>query len=129
MRNRGVPAITNSVLNANELDQAVAALTDALRAVEHRGGYVECAWHVEEALGQHFGTRHCSVTDKANAILSRAEEVYDHLSLPVMELVRKALKHDDYVARLKSILEHPETVELSDEEEEEVGGEGDGGNE
>ncbi|MFS8010260.1 hypothetical protein Hanom_Chr14g01294941 [Helianthus anomalus] len=91
--------------------------------------YVECAWHVEEALGQHFGTRHCSVTDQANAILSRAEEVYDHLSLPVMELVRKALKHDDYVARLKSILEHPETVELLDEEEEEVGGEGDGGNE
>ncbi|KAJ0561048.1 hypothetical protein HanHA300_Chr06g0218431 [Helianthus annuus] len=125
MRNHGVAAVANSILNATELDQAVTALTDAARAVGHRSGYLECAQHVKEALGQQFGTRHCSVTDQANEVRSRAEEVYDHLSLPVMELVTEALKHDDYVARLKSILIVLETVELSDEEEEA----GDGGDE
>ncbi|KAM0019674.1 hypothetical protein Hdeb2414_s0025g00658541 [Helianthus debilis subsp. tardiflorus] len=80
--------------------------------------------HVQEALGQHFGTRHCSVSDAADSMLSHAEEVYDHLSLPVMELVIDALKHDDWSTRLKSILDPSETVELSDEER--VGGDGDG---
>ncbi|KAL9992679.1 hypothetical protein Hdeb2414_s1140g00985151 [Helianthus debilis subsp. tardiflorus] len=91
MRNRGVAAIANSILNATELDQAVAALTDAARAVGHRGGYLECAQHVEEALGQQFDTHHCSMSDQADSMLSRAEHVYDHLSLPVMELVIDAL--------------------------------------
>ncbi|KAM0071735.1 hypothetical protein Hdeb2414_s0001g00028601 [Helianthus debilis subsp. tardiflorus] len=55
MRNRGVAAAANSILNATELDQAVAAPTDVARAVRHRGGYLECAQHVEEVLGQQFG--------------------------------------------------------------------------
>ncbi|MFS7921328.1 hypothetical protein Hanom_Chr03g00235511 [Helianthus anomalus] len=67
--------ITNSILNATELDEAVAALTDVARAVGHHGGYLECAQHVEEALGQPFGIRHCSVTDQAASILSHAEHV------------------------------------------------------
>ncbi|MFS7945149.1 hypothetical protein Hanom_Chr06g00520761 [Helianthus anomalus] len=117
IRNRGVAAIANSVLNATELDQAVAALTDVARTIGHHADYLECAQHVEEALGQQFGTRHFSVTDQADEMLARAEAVYDYLSLPVMELVTEALKHDDFVAWLKSILEPPETVELSDEEE------------
>ncbi|MFS8011488.1 hypothetical protein Hanom_Chr14g01309721 [Helianthus anomalus] len=124
MRNKGVVAIANSILNANELDQMVVALTDVTRAVGHRGGYLEYAQHVEEALGQHFGTHHSSVSNQADSMLSRAEEVYDHLSLPVMELVTNALKHDDWSARLKSILDSLETVELSDEER--TGGDGDG---
>ncbi|KAM0007493.1 hypothetical protein Hdeb2414_s0140g00810701 [Helianthus debilis subsp. tardiflorus] len=117
MSNRGVAAIANSILNATEMDEAVAALIDASRAVGHRGGYLECAQHVEEAFGQQFDTHHCSMTDQADSILSRAEEVYDHLSLLVMELVIEALKHDDWCALLRSIIDPPETVELSDEEE------------
>ncbi|MFS7911574.1 hypothetical protein Hanom_Chr02g00119751 [Helianthus anomalus] len=113
MRNHGVAAVANSILNATEMDQAVAALTDVACAVGHHGGYLRCAQHVEEALPQHFGTRHCSVTDQDDE--TQAEDVYDHLSLPVMELVTDALKHDDYVTRLKSILIAWETVELSDE--------------
>ncbi|MFS7892523.1 hypothetical protein Hanom_Chr00s000648g01653391 [Helianthus anomalus] len=72
MHNHGVAAISvaNSLLNTTELDQTVAALTDAARAVGHRGGYLECAQHVKEALGQPFGTRNCSVTDQANKVLS-----------------------------------------------------------
>ncbi|MFS7967288.1 hypothetical protein Hanom_Chr09g00784011 [Helianthus anomalus] len=42
-----------------------------------------------------------------------------------MELVTDALKHDDWSALLKSILDPPETVELTYEEQE-VGGDGDG---
>ncbi|KAM0042775.1 hypothetical protein Hdeb2414_s0010g00333741 [Helianthus debilis subsp. tardiflorus] len=90
-------------------------------------GYMECAQHVEEALGQHFDARHCSVSDQADAMLSRTEEVYDHLSLPVLKLVTDALKHDDRSARRKSILDPPETVELTNEEE--AAADGDGGNE
>ncbi|MFS7931560.1 putative intermediate filament, rod domain, coil 1B [Helianthus anomalus] len=126
MRGRGVAAIANSILNANELDGVVAALIDASRAVGHRGGYLECAYHMEETFGQQFDTHHCSVVDQADSMLSRAEEVYDHLSLPVMELVTDALKHDDWCAQLKSILDPPKTMELTDEEEEQAGGDGGG---
>ncbi|KAJ0560657.1 hypothetical protein HanHA300_Chr06g0213811 [Helianthus annuus] len=125
MRSRGVALMANSILNASELDIAVAALIDASRAAGHRGGYLQCAQHVEEVFGQEFDVSHCSMTDQANAVLAYAEEVYDHLSLAVMELVTEALKHDDWCPRLKTILDPPETVELSDEEEA-TGGDGDG---
>ncbi|MFS7910168.1 hypothetical protein Hanom_Chr02g00103071 [Helianthus anomalus] len=118
-------SIANSILNATEMDEALAALIDASRTVGHRGGYLECTHHVEEAFGQELDTHHCSVTDQADATLARAEEVYDHLSLHVMELVTEALKHDDWCARLKSIIDPPKTVELSNEEEG-AGGDGDG---
>ncbi|KAJ0655269.1 hypothetical protein HanRHA438_Chr14g0640931 [Helianthus annuus] len=124
MRGRGVVLMANSILNASEIDGVVAALIDASRAVGHRGGYLECAQHVEEAIGQEFDVSHCSVTDQADAALARAEKAYDHLSLPVMDLVAKALEHDDWCQRLKQILDPPETVELSDEEP--AGGDGDG---
>ncbi|KAJ0751805.1 hypothetical protein HanPI659440_Chr09g0317051 [Helianthus annuus] len=51
MRGRGMVLMANSILNASELDTAFAALIDASRAVGHRGGYLECAHHVEEACG------------------------------------------------------------------------------
>ncbi|MFS8003196.1 hypothetical protein Hanom_Chr13g01211041 [Helianthus anomalus] len=117
--------MANSILNASELDAAVAALIDASRVVEHRGGYLECAHHVEEAFRQEFDVSHCLVTDQADAALAPVEKVYDHLSLPVMDLVTEALKHDDWCQRLKAILDPPQAVELSDEEET-VGGDGDG---
>ncbi|KAM0063693.1 hypothetical protein Hdeb2414_s0003g00093991 [Helianthus debilis subsp. tardiflorus] len=124
MRGRGVVQMANSILNASELDADVAALIDASRAVGHCGGYLKCAQHVEEAFGQEFDVSHCSVTDQADVALVRAEGVYDHLSLPVMDLVAEALKHDDWCQRLKTILDPPRTVELSDEEEP-AGGDGD----
>ncbi|KAF5755675.1 hypothetical protein HanPI659440_Chr17g0682921 [Helianthus annuus] len=127
MHNRGVTAIANSILNATEMDEVVVALIDASHAVGHRGGYLECAQHVEEAFGQQFDTHHCLVTDQADFALSRVEGVYDHLSLRVMELVTEALKHDDWCARLRSIIDPLETVELLDKEEATgSGGDGDG---
>ncbi|KAJ0463861.1 hypothetical protein HanHA300_Chr14g0520451 [Helianthus annuus] len=117
MRNRGVVLFANCVLNAGELDRAVAALTDVARAFGYRGRYLECAQHVEEVFGQEFDVSHCSVTNQASAELTRAENAYDNLSLPVMDLVAKALEHDDWCQRLKAILDPPITVELSDEEE------------
>ncbi|MFS7921080.1 hypothetical protein Hanom_Chr03g00232481 [Helianthus anomalus] len=42
MRGRGAVLMANSILNASELDGAVAALIDASRAVGHIGGYLEC---------------------------------------------------------------------------------------
>ncbi|MFS7921137.1 hypothetical protein Hanom_Chr03g00233191 [Helianthus anomalus] len=116
MRTRGVVLVANSILNAGELGRAVAALTDAARAVGYRGGYLECAQHVEEMLGQEFDVSHCSVTDQASAALTSAEGAYDNLNLPVMDLVVEALKKDDWCQRLKAILDPPVTVELSDEE-------------
>ncbi|KAF5797462.1 hypothetical protein HanRHA438_Chr07g0291411 [Helianthus annuus] len=95
MRGRGVVLMANSILNASELDGVVATLINVSRAVGHRGGYLECAQHVEEALGQEFDVSHCSVTDQDDAALARAKKAYDHLSLPVMDLVVKALEHDD----------------------------------
>ncbi|KAM0044378.1 hypothetical protein Hdeb2414_s0010g00352521 [Helianthus debilis subsp. tardiflorus] len=110
MRGRGVCLIANSILNASKLDGVVAALIDASCTV----------------FGQSFDTSHCSVTDQANVELARAEGAYDHLSLPVMDLVMDALKHDDWCQRLMSLLDPPETVELSDEEE--PAGDDEGGN-
>ena len=119
--------VANSILNAGELDRAVAALTYSACAVGHRGGYLECAQHVEEMLGQEFDVSHCSVTDQANAALTRAEDAYDNLTMPVMDLFMEALKKDDWCQRLKAILDPPVTVELSDEEEPagDDGGDGD----
>ncbi|MFS8033811.1 hypothetical protein Hanom_Chr17g01573951 [Helianthus anomalus] len=125
MRGRGVVLMANSILNASELDGVVATLIDASRAVGYRGGYLECAQYVEEMLGQEFDISHYSVTDQANAALACVEKVYDHLSLPVMDFVTEALRHDDWCQWLKTILDPPETVELS-EEEEPAGGDGDG---
>ncbi|KAF5771896.1 hypothetical protein HanXRQr2_Chr13g0570281 [Helianthus annuus] len=118
--------MANSILNAGELDGTVAALIDASRAVGHRGGYLECAQHAEEIFGQEFDTSHCSVADEVNAELTRAENAYDHLALLVMDLITKALEHDDWCARLKAILDPPEMVEVSDEEEP-AGDDGEGG--
>ncbi|MFS7980916.1 hypothetical protein Hanom_Chr10g00944791 [Helianthus anomalus] len=115
MRNRGVALIANSILNASKMDAAVVMLIDASRAVGHRGGYLECAHHVEEAFGHEFNISHCSVTDQADAALAHAEGVYDHLSLPVIDLVTEALKHNDWCSRVKTILDPPQTMELSDE--------------
>ncbi|MFS8021278.1 hypothetical protein Hanom_Chr16g01425561 [Helianthus anomalus] len=125
MRGRGVVLMANCILNAGELDGAVAALIDASRAVGHRGGYLECTHYMEEVFGQEFDTSHCSVTNEADAELARAENAYDHLSLPVMDLVAKAIEHDDWCQRLKAILDPPETVELFDEEDQ-AGNDGDG---
>ncbi|KAJ0450138.1 hypothetical protein HanRHA438_Chr15g0690351 [Helianthus annuus] len=116
MRTRGVALVANSILNAGELDRAVAALTDAARAVGHRGGYLECASHVEQVLGQEFDVSHCSVTERADAALAHAENSYDNLTLPIMDLVVESLKRDDWCQRLKAVLDPPVTVELSDEE-------------
>ncbi|KAJ0800745.1 hypothetical protein HanPI659440_Chr03g0107111 [Helianthus annuus] len=118
MQHHGVAHIANSILNATELDKAVAGLTMAARAAGHRVGYVECTQHIEVALKQHFGTRHCSVSDQAEELLVKDEDAYDNLSLPMMDLVTEALKYDDYVSQLMSIFEPPEIVELSDEESE-----------
>ncbi|KAJ0534033.1 hypothetical protein HanIR_Chr09g0415181 [Helianthus annuus] len=76
MHSRGVALMANSILNASELDTAVAALIDASRAAGHRGGYLQCAQHVEEVFGQEFDVSHCLVTDQADVALARAEEVY-----------------------------------------------------
>ncbi|MFS8020165.1 hypothetical protein Hanom_Chr15g01412291 [Helianthus anomalus] len=48
--------------------------------VGYRGGYLECAHHIEDVFGQAFDTSHCFVTDQADAKLARAEKAYDHLS-------------------------------------------------
>ncbi|XP_021971262.1 uncharacterized protein LOC110866421 [Helianthus annuus] len=114
MRSRGVVLVANSILNAGKLDHVVA---QSACAVGQRGGYLECAQHVEEMFGQEFDVSHCSVTDQANVELTRAESAYDNLTLPVMDLVVEALKKDDWCQRLKAILDPPVTVELSDEEE------------
>ncbi|KAF5781968.1 hypothetical protein HanRHA438_Chr11g0502801 [Helianthus annuus] len=127
MRSRGVALMANSILNASELDAAIAALIDASRGARHHGGYLQCAHNVEEVFGQEFDVSHCSVTDQADAALAHAEEVYDHLSLAVMDLVTEALKHDDWCQRLKTILDPPQTMELSDEEEPDGGGGDDDG--
>ncbi|KAM0027658.1 hypothetical protein Hdeb2414_s0019g00542761 [Helianthus debilis subsp. tardiflorus] len=81
MQHHEVVHIANLILNAIKLDKAVAVLTMAARSAGHRGGYVECAAHVEEALQQHFGTHHYFVTDQAKEALLRAEENYYNLSL------------------------------------------------
>ncbi|KAJ0434628.1 hypothetical protein HanOQP8_Chr17g0669031 [Helianthus annuus] len=117
MQNFGIAHIANSILNSTELDKVMAALTMAARAAGYRAGYLECAKHVEEALHQHVGSHHCSFGEGVEDGLRRAEEDYNSLSIPVLDVITEALKHDDYVAHLRSFFEPPERVELSDEED------------
>ncbi|MFS7987387.1 hypothetical protein Hanom_Chr11g01022081 [Helianthus anomalus] len=81
----------------------------------HRARYLEYAIHVEEVIRQHFGLRHCSAGEGAEDELRKAEDNYNSISTPVVDIITEALKHEDYVAHLKSFFEPPETVELSDE--------------
>ncbi|KAJ0809883.1 hypothetical protein HanPI659440_Chr01g0020341 [Helianthus annuus] len=118
MQHYGVVHIANTILNVTELYRVVVALTMVARVAGHHVGYVECATHVEKALRTQFGTRHCSVNEGAEEGLIKAEENYDNLALPVIDLVTEALKHDDYVARLRAIFEPPETVQLTDDDDE-----------
>ncbi|MFS7936370.1 hypothetical protein Hanom_Chr05g00414791 [Helianthus anomalus] len=90
MQHHGVTYVANYILNATELDKAVAALTKVARAAGHCAGYVECTNHVEATLKQHFGTRHRSVNEQVVEMLVQAEETYDNVSLPVMDLVTEA---------------------------------------
>ncbi|MFS7918549.1 hypothetical protein Hanom_Chr03g00202491 [Helianthus anomalus] len=110
--------IANSILNSDELDRAVVALTVASRVAGHCAGYLECATHVEEVTHTHWGTRHCFVNEWVEDGLRQAEDNYDNLSLPILDQVTEALKHDDYVARLKAIFEPLEMVQLTDKDNE-----------
>ncbi|MFS7987396.1 hypothetical protein Hanom_Chr11g01022181 [Helianthus anomalus] len=114
---RTEPSISNSILNATELDKALAALKMVVLAAGHRARYLEYAIHVEEVLRQHFGSRNCSAGEGAEDELRMAEDNYNSISTPVVDIITEALKHEDYVAHLKSFFELPETVELSDEED------------
>ncbi|MFS7965395.1 hypothetical protein Hanom_Chr09g00761771 [Helianthus anomalus] len=115
------PLVANSILNSIELGRAVAALTVGSLHAGHCEGYVECMSHVETAFDVQWGTRHCLVNEQAEEGLCKAEENYDNLSLHAMDRVSEALKHDDYVMRLKMILEPPETLELTDDDDDDAG--------
>ncbi|MFS7978021.1 hypothetical protein Hanom_Chr10g00910781 [Helianthus anomalus] len=100
--------------------------TSALNVVQNN--YAEAQSIVDTLVSESEWMRnhmvcHCSVTDQADEVLSLLRKFVT--SLPVMELVKETLKHDDYVARLCAFLTVPETVELLDEEE----AAGDGGGE
>ncbi|MFS7971272.1 hypothetical protein Hanom_Chr09g00830821 [Helianthus anomalus] len=126
-RDISTSALNVAQKNYVEAQSIVDTLVSESEWMRNRGVVAMPHAHVEEVFGRQFDTHNFSVTDQADSILSRAEEVYDHLSLPVMELVTEALKHDDWCARLRSIIDPPETVELSDEEEATDGdGDGDG---
>ncbi|KAM0062036.1 hypothetical protein Hdeb2414_s0004g00143341 [Helianthus debilis subsp. tardiflorus] len=73
LRGRGIVLMANSIFNAGELDKAVATLIDASRVVGHWGGYLEYAQHATAVFEQEFDASHCSVTDQADAKLTRAE--------------------------------------------------------
>ncbi|KAJ0436748.1 hypothetical protein HanHA300_Chr16g0594181 [Helianthus annuus] len=107
---------------ASELwDCPLATLTVASRHAGHREGYVKCASHVETVFDVQWGTQHCSVKEQAEEGLRKAEENHDNLSLPIMDLVSEALKHDDYVTCLKAIFEPPKTLELTNDNDEDAG--------
>ncbi|MFS7964017.1 hypothetical protein Hanom_Chr08g00745151 [Helianthus anomalus] len=112
------------MLNLVELDQTVAAFTVAARHMDHREGYTECASHVEAALKFKGDNSHCSTSVEVETIFAKTQESYNHLALPIMDLVSDALQHDDYVTRLKSILKVHGDEDFGfdyDEDEEGVG--------
>ncbi|MFS7938199.1 hypothetical protein Hanom_Chr05g00436581 [Helianthus anomalus] len=117
-------AVANAVLNSVELDQTVAALTVATRHMGHHEGYIKCASHIDVALLKKWNASHCSVNAEVEKGFSQAQERYNTLSLPIMDLVSDALQHDDYVKQLKAIFEVTETQELSDDEEDDAGDDG-----
>ncbi|KAF5782567.1 hypothetical protein HanRHA438_Chr11g0510131 [Helianthus annuus] len=98
-------------------NKTLVAMKMAVRVAGHRAGYLEYARHVEEVLHQHFGSRRCSAGEGAKDELRKDEDNYNSISIPVLDIITEALKHEDYVARLKSFFEPPDTVELSDEED------------
>ncbi|KAM0049875.1 hypothetical protein Hdeb2414_s0008g00291091 [Helianthus debilis subsp. tardiflorus] len=117
LQHYSVVHIANSILNATEFDRAVATLTMASQAAGHCAGYQECVTYVEESLHPQWGTRHCSVNERAEDGFRQAEDNYDNLSLPILDLV----KHVDWPTWLKAFFEPHETVQLTDDDDENAG--------
>ncbi|MFS7893423.1 hypothetical protein Hanom_Chr00s000955g01670731 [Helianthus anomalus] len=104
------------LLNSVELDESVSALivSAAFSRSPRRlyGVYFACDRGVKVKWDDRYASSHGKdVESDFNA----AQEAYNKLSLPVMDLVSEALKHDDFVARLKDIFELPEGHEVEDE--------------
>ncbi|MFS7966846.1 hypothetical protein Hanom_Chr09g00778641 [Helianthus anomalus] len=117
--------VANVVLNSAELDQTVAALAVAVRHMGHHEGYTECTSHDEARLKVKWENSHCSTSVEVGTVFAKAQESYNHVALPIMDLVSEALQHNDYVAPLKAIFEVPSNEDFDidhDEDEEEAGG-------
>ncbi|KAJ0694650.1 hypothetical protein HanPI659440_Chr15g0611221 [Helianthus annuus] len=122
LQHHGIIHVANVVLNSVEIDETVAALMVAARSVGHQEGYHECVAHVYEDLKVQWDDRFSTSHGKnVEGVFTAAQEAYDSLSLPVMDLVSDSLKHDDYVDWLNSIFELPKGQEV--EENDMVGGE------
>ncbi|KAJ0448723.1 hypothetical protein HanHA89_Chr17g0720261 [Helianthus annuus] len=107
--------------------------TSALNVAQNN--YAEAQTIVDTLVSESEWMRSRGVVVIANSILN-ATELDEAVSALIdascavghRELVTDVLKHDDWSTRLKSIIDPPETVELTNEEEA-TGGDGDGGNE
>ncbi|KAJ0726476.1 hypothetical protein HanPI659440_Chr12g0470781 [Helianthus annuus] len=109
MQHHGVAHITNSIL---KIDKVAAVLTMAAWAAGYRAGYVECATHVEEVLQRHFGTVIVLFLTRERKGCSEPKRIMITFLCPT-----EALKHDDFVPRLRSIFVPEETVQLTDDED------------
>ena len=70
----------------------------------HAAGYKECTFHVADALKTKWDTSRASTHGKDTAALfAAAQEKYNQLQIPVMDLVDAAIQKDDFVDRLKEI--------------------------
>ncbi|MFS8023283.1 hypothetical protein Hanom_Chr16g01449671 [Helianthus anomalus] len=79
-------------------------------------GIINCSQHVTNALKVNWDTSR-SATSGVNtgAAHATAKEEYNHLHLPVTELVTDALQHENFVDRLKEVF--PDEAGASDDED------------
>ncbi|KAJ0744045.1 hypothetical protein HanPI659440_Chr10g0382881 [Helianthus annuus] len=93
LRERGIAYVAESVLNSEELDKTVARLVVAARNDGYAQGYSECSQHVNGALKVDWDTSR-SATHGVNtgAALVSLKSEFNNLQLPVMDLIRGAVK-------------------------------------
>ena len=96
--------IANSVLNATELDEAVAQLMMTARSDGYAQGYLECSKHVTYAHQIKWdNTRSATSGVNTQGAFAAAKANYDTLKIPILELIDSALPHPDFIERLKEI--------------------------
>ncbi|MFS7929079.1 hypothetical protein Hanom_Chr04g00328341 [Helianthus anomalus] len=78
--------------------------------------FQECVAHVGEALKVQWNEQYSAIYGKnTEGKFTSAQNTYDNIHLPVMDLVIEALKHDDFLDHLKLIFKPPTTTGVEEE--------------
>ncbi|KAJ0789220.1 hypothetical protein HanPI659440_Chr05g0200991 [Helianthus annuus] len=106
MRDYGVVYIANAILDAPDVDVAVATLRAKARDVGYKVGYTDCLTHVNAVSDKKFTDEQCRAREvDTEGNMKAASDTYNTLVVPILAQVEEYLAADVYVDRLRDLFE------------------------